>query len=663
MKNIELKILGMHCAACSLNVEKLALKLGAKQASVSYTTGLGYFEAEEHFNESLLKKEIEKLGFSFDEGSKSASYALLLCISALLFALPYFLHDFFLLYTASALLSSFCAVFLAPSIFEKAYKAGLAFSMESLIALGSGFCLLYSIFAPLLGHAHLYFFESSFILGIVILGKNLEQKAQQRGLAHLSKLQNYATKSLFLKQGANLYEIKAKDIKRGDLLLAKQGEEVLVDALANEDCWLDESNLTGEFLPVFRKEGEELKAGSIASQSLSYKAKSSWHEGSINSLARALEEAYASKLKLSSLVDKISSIFILIILLISSASFAIHLYLTGLAEAFFYSASVLLISCPCALGLALPLVILRATNLAYEENILLKNPAVLELIDLCRCFVFDKTGTLTKSDLEVKACDLNEADLKLVASIEAQFSHPFAKALGRFYSKELEHLTGLFTQLPNGVKYEKNELVVEIKSQTDRQMDELEVFINDLSRGKISFHAPLKSEASAVFAALEGEKIILSGDKSKAVENAAKELGAAAFFSGISPDAKLEKIKELSQKHKPIFFIGDGLNDAKALAAADISATFAHASKLSQSKSDLVFLDEDLSKIPLFLRLAKRAKRKIKQNLFFSFCYNAFLIPLATGFLPWHLNPSLCVILMCASSLLVVGNSLLLKAN
>lgn len=523
------------------------------------------------------------------------------------------------------------------------------------------------------------------IISFVLLGKFIEEKTKNKAQIYQNRLQNLeAKKARILLENGEIKELPSSFVKTDDILLLSQNEVSPVDGLILEGrAEVDMSFLNGEFMPVLKKAGESIEAGAIIiSGNLKLKANKKAMDSTLEQLKDLVFRASLFKSPLMRLIDKISAYFVGFILILALLVFLF--YLPNLEKAFLHALAVLLISCPCALGLATPLALALAFEKGARNFILLKNPAALEILSQIKLVLFDKTGTLTQNTLSVFKHNLSEENFLKLAQIESLSSHPIAKALFKATKLKESPLRGeLENHIGQGVIYKEGENTYFIGNEEflkeAKGLEKTKEFLNSCEEkapirvyfakngiclGGVALSNALKKDAKELVDFLNSQEIksvILSGDNEKSVAKIAKEL-QIDFHAKMTPKDKLNFLQKEQEQYK-ILFIGDGLNDAAALQKADLSISFSEASELAKQNTDIILMREDLTLIKLCFHLAKRTKHIIKLNLFWAFSYNLFSIPLAAGVFSFSLSPHFAALMMSLSSLAVVLNSLRLKMD
>ncbi|MBS4331973.1 heavy metal translocating P-type ATPase [Campylobacter vulpis] len=699
MREFRLKIGKMSCVNCANAIERAVKKLeDVEEVSISYTNSSGVFLLKNDTAKQSVKDKISQLGFEIlqDEQNieklkqkelKRLKFKLLLALilSALMMFFEMFVFNAFS-YNLQLILSFVVVFYCGFDFFASAIK-GLKYkslTMNTLVALGSLSAFLYSlcVYFELFGE-HLYFSGAAMIISFVLLGKFIEEKTKNKAQMYQNKLQNLeAKKAKIVLENGEIKELPSSFVKVNDILQLSQNEVSPVDGVILEgSAEVDMSFLNGEFMPVLKKAGESLEAGAlIISGNLKLKANKKAMDSTLEQLKDLVFKASLFKSPLMQLIDKISAYFVGFILILAFCVFLF--YLPNLEEAFLHALAVLLISCPCALGLATPLALALAFEKGAKNFILLKNPAALEILSQIKLVLFDKTGTLTQNTLTIFKHNLSDENFLKLAQIQAQSSHPIAKAIAK-KSKE-NTLKGEIThQIGKGLIYKEDENTYLIGNeellQGVKELEKTKQFLNTCDEfapirvyfakngiclGGVALKNALKKDAKELIDFLNLQHIksvILSGDNEKSVAKIAKELNID-FHAKMKPEDKFNFLQNAQKEYK-ILFIGDGLNDAAALKKADISMSFSEASELAKQNTDIILMRENLALVKLCFRLAKRTKHIIKLNLFWAFSYNLFSIPLAAGAFSFSLSPHLAALMMSLSSLAVVLNSLRLKMD
>ncbi|WP_169778874.1 heavy metal translocating P-type ATPase [Campylobacter curvus] len=717
-KSVKLNIAGMSCVNCSNAIEKVAKKLdGVLEAHVNFANATGEFILRDDSVREILEAKIKKLGYDIatdlDEFEQKRSEHIANMRNKFLFAFAAslvimgleilgkrgVLNDVLMLAVAFLTL-----VFSGRDFFTHAYAAikNKNYDMNVLVALGTSSAFLYSLFVFLLPNAlpsdlrNMYVSSSAMIIAFVLLGKYLEERSKARAGDYLKTLLKISPKTaILIKPDGQNVEVSVEELNIGDIVVVKNGYNVPCDGvIVQGGAEIDASTLTGESLPVYKEAGDEVFAGTLNTNGyISVKVSKGSHQTLLSQILNLLNDASTKKMPISRLADKIANIFVPSVICISLLAFFVWMVFSG---NFTYAVSsaicVLIISCPCALGLATPIAIITALARGAKDGILIKNPEVIELMKDVRFVAFDKTGTLSKGQISVKNCKLSDDDLLLAASVEALSEHPISKAVVKFAEQNSikpMKLEGKFENIVGyGVVYEddKDRVIIgnesllaksgvlisdeqkgEISSVLDEGSGIILCAINGEFRGFISLSDELKSGAKEALGELENlgaQSVILSGDNEKVVSHIAAQLGVDKFYANMLPNDKFEKIKELSRQGK-VVFVGDGINDSPSLKEADVGIAMNSGSDIAKMAGDIVLMKNDVKGVASSLKLGKSTMRTIKENLFWAFVYNVVCIPVAAGVLyPIFgilLSPVYGALAMCFSSVTVVLNSLRLR--
>ncbi|EGN5847733.1 copper-translocating P-type ATPase CopA [Campylobacter jejuni] len=698
MEELRIKIGKMTCVNCSNAIERACKKIdGVKDASVSYVNSSGVFLLEDQEKRKDIIAKIKNLGFEIleDEQSLNAYKAkkhlelrknllLSIVLSVIIMYFEMFVKTSFSQNIQMAL--SFFGIFYCGRDFFSHAFLGLKsknLDMNTLVALGTLSAFVYSFLVYLqIFKEDLYFSGAMMIISFVLLGKYLESKAKFKAQDYQRILENIDTKKTkILLEDESIKEISSSFVKSGDVLLVKEGESIVADGVVLlGSAELDMSFLNGEFLPVLKKEGDEVQAGAVVlNGALKIKANKKAMDSTLEQIKNLVFEAGNIKSPLANLADQISKYFVGGIIFFAFLVFVFWAVKADLNTAFLHACAVLLISCPCALGLATPIALVVASANAAKNFILIKNPAALEKLALVKYAFFDKTGTLTKENLSIFKHNLSKDDFDKLCQIESLSSHPIAKALHKDQIFDLKGEGRVI--VGSGIKYkEDNDIYLvgsaEFLHENEIDTKESDTFFDSFKEhvrvyfaknkkclGGVLLSNALKDGAKELVLNLKGQNLktfILSGDHIKNVEKIAKELQIDEFHAQLKSKEKLQII----QKFKKTLFVGDGINDAAALSAASVSMSFSKANELAKKTGDFILIKDDLSAIFKCFKLAKKTRSIIKLNLFWAFIYNVLCIPIAAGFVPFiTLSPHIAALAMCFSSVAVVLNSLRLRKS
>ncbi|WP_169940159.1 heavy metal translocating P-type ATPase [Campylobacter sp. RM15925] len=716
-KTIKLNIAGMTCVNCSNAIERVAKKMdGVEDAKVSFANATGEFIVASEEVRTKLEEKIKKLGYEIAKDmsefeKKRASHIKNLrnnfIAAAVISAVIMWLEMTGSMSEPKAFVMLFLA-FIALAVcgkefFVHAYGAlkNKNYDMNVLVALGTSMAFLYSVFvflAPNLmpeNMRHMYVSGSAMIITFILLGKFLEERSKARAGDYLKSLMDLSPKvALVLKPDGQAVETDVQNLKIGDIVMVKAGFHVPCDGvIINGGAELDMSMLTGESLPVYKKTGDEVNAGTINTNGyLNVKVTKPSNQTLLAQILHLLSDASTKKMPISRFADRVANIFVPAVIIIAVVTFLIWFAATGNAMQGVLSAiCVLIISCPCALGLATPIAIISSLSLGAKNGILIKNPEVIEVLHTAKYAIFDKTGTLTKGEISVNFTDINEDDLALIAALEAKSSHPISKAIVE-YANELDlkilgNDSGFENIAGKGIRsLDESEIVVgnegflkefgiEIPDSSKEQILKMQndgngVVLAAIKKkfvGFISLSDTLKENAKEIIDELKNKNIIpvmLTGDNVFTAKNVALKIGIEKVFAGVLPNEKFEIIKEL-QKDAKVVFIGDGINDSPSLKQADVGIAMSSGADIAKDAGDIVLIQNDLKSVVKAINLAKDTMKTIKGNLFWAFIYNLICIPVAAGALypvfKIVLTPVYGAIAMCFSSVTVVLNSIRLR--
>ncbi len=737
----QFNITGMHCASCSSKIEKSLKNLkGVAEAAVNFTTREAQvqFNPEEVSTQQMIQ-EIEKLGYQAQvldqqeewsererrEQKKDQSmlyHKLSWAVPATLLIVFLGMPDVFPLALKVPLfyrnliqfiLSSFLQFFIGWRFMKALGKWLVSFraDMDTLIGLGTLTAYLYSsvatFFPQWLGldlHAHVYFETQAAIITFIYLGFYLESRAKGRTSEALIKLASLqSTKAILLRNGKEI-EVNSWDLRPGDSIVIKPGQVIPIDGLVTGGgSGVNESVITGESLPLEKRKGDWVYAGSLnQSGYLEIEVMKTGQETALSQIIQLVRTAMRSKAPIAKLADQISAIFVPAVLAIAALSFLLWFFLASenqLSQALVHFVAVLIVACPCALGLATPTALVTGMGRGASLGILFRSGESLEKAIQVKGFIFDKTGTLTEGSPIIHEIVIHpgspldeEKALQIAASIERASEHRLALAfVESARSKRIPFLKiDHFESIPGkGVKaiIDGDSFWIGQANFLAEEKIEIPSFIQDrslqlqenwatpvyLASSKqvlalFAVHDPLRAETPAMVKRLRSmgfSLAMLSGDRKRVVEKVAEALGIETYYAEVLPAEKERIVREFQQKIGKIAMVGDGVNDAPALAVSDLGISLASGTDIAREASDVTLLKGSVGLIPGMLMLAKRTYQVIRQNLFFSFIYNILLIPLAAGvfqpLLGLSLSPLWASIAMASSSLSVVLNSLRLK--
>lgn len=710
----EAKIGGMHCTACALNIEdQLQALAGIQKVSVNYASGKLHLEYDDSLvSLSDIKKRVEQTGYSILENDSEENKSEK---SKLIFILPISFGLFFLMLLELLLghieimymeellfIFSTITMFWIGQPFLKGiwrFLTGKGADMDTLVGIGTLTAYLYSTVILLIEtlqvelplESALYYEALIVVIGFVILGKHLESNSRKNTGDAIQSLIKLQAKSAIVERDGQEIEIATEDIALGDILIIKPGSQIPTDGIITEgEAVIDESMITGEYLPVPKSVSEEVIGGTINQQGyLKIRATKVGRETMLYRIIQLVEEAQSSKAPIQKLVDKISRVFVPTVLSLAVLSFLIWAISGNIPYGISSFVATLVIACPCALGLATPTAIIVGVGKAAKLGILIKDAEKLQKLSSVSCVVFDKTGTLTLgrptiSDIFSKN-DENKM-LQIAYSLASKSQHPLSLAIANeaeqkkltklmvqdFVNVDGKGLTGKINKKRYYLGSENYMKDLNIKSSFQiKSSNSSTVMLSDEKKvlGVMYISDELKSEALITIKKLQDlniQTVLLSGDTKKNVEDIAKRLNIQKIYSEILPTDKAKIIGDLKKTHK-VAMVGDGINDAPALALADAGIAMATGTEIAIKTSDITLLGGNISKIPSAIILSKQIIKTIRENLFWAFIYNTLGIPIAMGVLfpIWGilLNPAFAGIAMSLSSISVVLNSLRLKIS
>ena len=730
MKKVLLKIDGMTCSACSSGLEKYLNKQdGIVQASVNLIMNNANIEYDDtKLTLEQVEKFVEKAGFeslgidNFERQEKKKSnqkYALiaLTVISIIILyismaqmvglpALPYLgMMEYPLNYAICLfVLTTICIIF-GWDIIKNGYKNLIhkTPNMDTLVMVGVLASYIYSIYGTIeiiqghTMHVHSLYFESAAIVIFFIkIGRYIENKNKDRSKEALSQLMSITPNHASILRDGVEQVVTLDEIQKGDIVICKPGEKIAVDGEVVEgSTHINESFITGESKPVKREIGSKVIAGSVNFEgTIKYKAEKIGKESTVSEIVRLVSQATSTKAPIAKIADKISGYFVPVVMIIAVIAFIIWLAISkNVATAINIFVSVLVVACPCSLGLATPLAIVIASGNASKRGILVKSSESLENALKIKTICFDKTGTLTKGTLSISKIynysNMEEKELiNKVASMEKKSEHPIARAIVAVAENEKLEAVNDFKAIPGyGIEgsIENNKYIIgnrklmeqqNIEVPEESEKDEqalvedgnsiLFVAINGKLEALIGVKDIVKEGINNTIEKLKKQNIevvMITGDNEKTAKKVASQIGIEKVIANVTPKEKAEEIKKLKQNGL-VMMCGDGINDSVSLVTADIGVSISSGTDIAMDSAQVVIMSDNIEKINELIEISRKTIRNIKQNLFWAFFYNVCMIPIACGILkPFgiELNPMIAAFSMTISSLTVVLNALRLS--
>ena len=736
MKNSTFNVTGMSCASCARTVENALNKNEDIKASVNIATEKVNIEYDENkYNFEKIKKIVENSGYGlvetlseeqkmqmYEDKIKSLKNKLIL---AAVFAIPLIyismghmmgihLPDIVnpkknaAIYSIVQLLMTIPVVYAGRDFFIHGFKnlARKSPTMDSLIAMGASAAIIYSLYATYMTitvdpeyHMNLYFESAGTIITLILLGKLLEARTKGQTSSAIKKLIGLQPKKAKIIENGVEKEVLIENIKVGDIIVVKPGEKIAVDGkIVSGNTSVDEAMITGESIPVSKNPGDKVIGGSINKNgSIQFEATEIGKDTVLSQIIKLVEEAQGSKAPISRMADIVAGYFVPIVIVIATVTGIIWFMSgSGLTAALTFFISVLVIACPCALGLATPTSIMVGTGKGAENGILIKSGEALETAHKIKTVVLDKTGTITKgkpvlTDLKVyNNFDGNEI-LQLAASAENNSEHPLAEAIvngAKERNVEFKQYDKFRAMPGYGIRATIDDKEIQIgnrklmasrKISTEAAEKDYEILSNE---GKTPMFISVNNELAGLIAVADVVKetskgaiermhklglkvIMLTGDNEKTAKYIAKEVGIDSVIAEILPFQKSEEVKKLQEAGEFVAMVGDGINDSPALAQANVGIAIGSGTDVAIESADIVLIRNDLNDVAGAIALSKATITNIKENLFWAFFYNSCGIPIAGGLLylfTGHLlNPMLAGLAMGLSSVSVVTNALRLK--
>ncbi|WP_419782459.1 heavy metal translocating P-type ATPase [Malaciobacter marinus] len=720
-EKINLNISGMTCVNCSNGIENfLKRQDGVIDTKVSFASSEGEFTIDSKlYSKDKLVANIEKLGYKVEDDFEKleqeqirsfqklkqlfiTSMSLTIVIFALMFSNIF--EDELnkkIIFIFATIVQFYCG----GRFYNLAYKAlsNKNFDMNVLVALGTSAAYFYSVFvlfAPWLFPENLrfvYFDGAAVIISFILLGRYLEERSKQKASDFLKKLMNLAPQEAnLIQEDGNIKTVLANSLEVGNKVLIKSGEKIPIDGKIIEGkADIDTSMITGESMPVFKELDDEVLSGTLNTNGvIKIEVLTKSKDTTLSKIIQLLKSAQSKQIPISRFADKVANIFVPSVIAIATLTFVVWSLLGDMQTAILASISVLIISCPCALGLATPIAIVSSVSRGAKEGLLIKNPEVLEIIKDIKYAVFDKTGTLTKGEISVETTDIDEKYFNTIASVEKLSEHPISKAIVSYIENkeaveniEIEDVEiiagkgikakveGKLVLLGNEKLLSEHDISILDKhkkfyeEQLNKSNGAILASIDKETIGSFSLVDKLKDDAKELITNIKKRgitPILLTGDNKITASKIASKLDIKEVYSEVIPTQKYDVILKLQEKAK-VMFVGDGINDAPSIKQADIGVTLNSGSDISKDAGDIILVNNELSSVEKSIKLSVESIKIIKQNLFWAFAYNSLGIPLAAGVLyptfGLMLSPMYAGIAMSFSSVAVVLNSLRLKVK
>ena len=686
---VELNVTGMHCNNCAMSIHKLLEKKGLQNVLVSFASEEVKFSTGDETVVAGIIKDIEKLGFHVvdDVATHETRFydkvenKFIFCA---VFTTPLLLHMFLpwhLLHSPIVQLMLCLPVFAVGCLHFgrsawSSVKGGIP-NMDVLIFIGSSSAFIYSLYGTVqnLGEHYLFYETCATIITLVLLGNLLEKRSVTQTTSAVKDLVKFqqVNANRVIEGGTEM--ISAKEVQTGDVLLVNEGDQVPVDGeVLSGEALVNEAMITGESVPASKKKYDSVIGGTILQQgNLKIMATKVGGNSTLSQIIDLMKRAQAAKPPVQKLGDKVASIFVPIVIGIAALNFVLTYFITdaGIQRSMMNAIAVLVISCPCAMGLATPTAVMVGLGRAAKNGILIKGGDTIEAVANTKYLIFDKTGTLTTGKFSIKEIKIEDGlDLDqirgVITAIEERSNHPIAKSLVKELStlpKQKVILKTVGEEKGLGMRAEDvdgNRYFLGTAKLNKEDAFNLALYKNQVLEAQISVEDTLKPGAINLISKLKKmgiTPVLLSGDKASRCNAVAKILGIEEVHSEKLPDEKLGVVDVYRKKGKTIM-IGDGINDAPALTQADVGISMNDASHIAIQSAKVILLNTDLQSVVKFLQISRHTLLTIKQNLFWAFAYNIIAIPVAAlGFL----NPMVGALAMAFSDVIVIGNSLRLK--
>lgn len=566
-------------------------------------------------------------------------------------------------------------------------------NMDTLVAVGTLTAYLYSIYA-MLTHKPVFFESAAFVVTFVLLGQVFEEMSKTTANSAVAKLLSLQAKMAMVKRNGEFINLPIQEVKVGDLILVKPGEKIPVDGIIKKgQSSVDESMITGESMPVTKRTGDQVIGATLNKTGvLEFSAQKIGEETMLAQIVTIVKKAQTSRAPIQKVVDKIASVFVPVVLILALLTYLVWFVILDASnvDALLYAVAVVIVACPCALGIATPTALMVGTGRSAKMGILIKNGEILEEINQIKAIAFDKTGTITQGKPEVTDVYGDQKKvLSLAAGLEQYSEHPLAQAIVKkaqslqiepaaienFQNIEGKGVKGVYRKkivsLGNAKLTDEFEISVELSEQYHRYQDQAKTVAilawGQKVIGLIAIQDTPKTSAKAAISALKSrglQTVMITGDNKKVAQAIAKKVSIDKVIAEVLPENKAMEVKHLQANANKVAFVGDGINDAPALSTADIGIAMGSGTDIAIESGDIVLVKNDLQDVVKALELSSKIVKRIKLNLFWAFIYNVIGIPVAAGcfsFLGLSLSPELAGLAMAFSSLSVVLSSLMLN--
>lgn len=725
-------VTGMSCASCAASSQDvLMMQQGVVNAAVNYANGNGTVEYIPTITSpQKLKSALQSVGYDlilnegneetdtieaiqqkhYSELKKRTFWAIALSVPLVVIGMVPSLMEMWWANYAMWALATPVVLFFGRQFFSGAYRQARhkSANMDTLVAVSTGTAYLFSVFNTLFPqvwhnrglHAHVYFEAAAVVIAFILLGKLFEEKAKGSTSSAIKNLMGLQPKTVTIITETGQAEVPVADLNIGDRILVKPGEKIAVDGeVISGGSFVDESMISGEPIAVEKTKGSTVYAGTINQKgSFTFKAQKVGSETLLSQIIKTVQDAQGSKAPVQRLVEKVAGIFVPVVIILALVTLAVWLIFGGensLTHGLLAMITVLVIACPCALGLATPTAIMVGVGKGAQNGILIKDAQSLETAKKVNAVVLDKTGTITEGKPKVVAvkwfAEEKEEYTNILYTIEKSSEHPLGDAIARYLSNKAQFINNITIQNieGRGVEAAYNGKIYSIGNSTltQKRSINLDGEVNDWMQDKlnkantvvlfcngnellcgIAIADTIKGTSVKAIKQLQDKGIevyMLTGDNSETAAAVAADTGIKNYRAGVLPQEKLEFISQLQQQGKTVAMVGDGINDSAALAQANVGIAMGKGSDIAMDVASITLISGDLLKVPQAIQLSAKTVATIRQNLFWAFIYNIIGIPLAAGVLypvnGFLLSPMIAGAAMALSSVSVVSNSLLLK--